>query len=171
MNRRLQIKLALALATFGLLMAALPPAAAEDSSDIESKSGFVIVEQNESAFTVFTGIPEDTGEEVLEDLRTRAAEHEKASLLGWEVFMSSIDELARSTMLRDDYPDTDSVAGLVCLLATQPGAPWGLTWNGGIALTYNDYQHARKTYETYTNDPEAYESIRRINALFCQVQR
>ena len=132
------------------------------SPDDDSASQFVVVDQMEPAFIVFTGIPKTIDREQFEKIKLQVSERETLRMLSWEQFLESVNDYARSVMLRNNYPDINIVDGLVCLVASKQGsgAPWGLTWNGGIALTRNDYQHARRTYESYKADPDSYKPIR-----------
>lgn len=127
-----------------------------------SASEFVVVDRSEPAFIVFTGLPKSLSKEQLQDIKQKVSSREQTlRILTWEQFLESVDRYARSVMLRNDYPNIRVVDGLVCLVASKQGAgaPWGLTWNGGIALTFNDYQHARRTYEAYKGNPTAYRPI------------
>ena len=135
---------------------------ARSGSNISSASHFVVINQSEPAFIVFTGIPKNIDEKKLEEIKLKVSSREKLKMLTWERFLESVNEYARSVMLRNDYPNIRIVDGLVCLVASKQGtgAPWGLTWNGGIALTFNDYQHARRTYESYKANPASYKPIR-----------
>ena len=128
--------------------------------DIEPNVRFVVVDQREPAFVVFTGIAKETNEEELEEIRSKIANLERVTMVTWDSFMATIDKYAQSVMLRNDYPDIHIMDGLVCLVASKQGsgAPWGLTWNGGIALTFNDYEHARRTFKSYKADPDSYKS-------------
>jgi len=119
----------------------------------------VIVDQRNPAFIVFTGIVKDTDDRKLEEIRLKISKQENVSILTWEQFTASVDRYARSTIERNDYPNSRVVDGLVCLVGRQPGTPWGLTWNGGIALTFNDYEHVKQRYESYTTNPSAYSPI------------
>ena len=132
------------------------------SHNIKSASQFVIIDQSEPAFIVFTGIPKNIDKKKLKEIRSKVSKLEKVSMLTWEQFLVSVNKYARSVVIRNDYPNTKIVDGLVCLVASKngSGAPWGLTWNSGIALTFNDYQHARKTYKLYKTNPTSYEPIR-----------
>lgn len=132
------------------------------SLDIKSASQFVVVDQSEPAFIVFTGIPKNIDKKKLKEISSMVSNQEKLSMLTWEQFLESVNEYAHSVIVRNDYPNTRVVDGLVCLVASErgSGAPWGLTWNGGIALTFNDYQHARRTYELYRTNPASYKPIR-----------
>lgn len=123
---------------------------------------FVVVDQGETAFTVFTGIPKNIDKDKIEKIKQKVSSRETLIILTWEQFLESVNEYARSVILRNDYPTIKIVDGLVCLVASKQGtgAPWGLTWNGGIALTFNDYQHARRTYKSYKANPTSYKPIR-----------
>lgn len=127
-----------------------------------SASQYVVVDQSEPAFVVFTGIPKTIDKAQFERIKAQVAGRETLTMLTWEQFVSSVNGYAQSVMLRDDYPDVNVVDGIVCLVASEngTGAPWGLSWNGGIALTFMDYQHVRRTYESYKADPDSYKPVR-----------
>lgn len=127
--------------------------------DFESGASFVLVDQHDPAFIVFTGIAKGTDERKLEEIRSKISNQQEVSMLTWEQFTASVDRHARSVIVRNDYPNSRAVDGLICLVGKQPGAPWGLAWNGGIALTFNDYQHVRRRYESYKTNPAAYRPI------------
>ena len=75
----------------------------------------------------------------------------------WAEFMSKARGLAHTTIVKHEYMKYGVVDGIACLIGKAPGAPWALTWNGGIALTSNDYRHAREIFLLYKEDPEKYE--------------
>ena len=129
---------------------------------IDSASNFVVVNQGENAFTVFTGIPKNIDKDELDRIKQKVSSRDTLIMLTWEQFLESVDEYARSVILINDYSSIRIVDGIVCLVASKrgTGAPWGLTWNGGIALTRNDYNHARRTYELFKVNPASYKPIR-----------
>ena len=133
-------------------------------SDIEifSSSEFVVIDRSETAFTIFTGIPKNIEKADFEGVKQKVSSQETLIMLTWEQFLESVNEYARAVILVNDYPNVRIVDGLVCLIASRQGsgAPWGLTWNGGIALTFNDYEHAQRTYESYKESPTSYRPIR-----------
>ena len=104
-------------------------------------------------------IPDNIGKDEFEGIKQKVSTRETLIMLPWEQFLESINEYALSVILVNDYPDIRIVDGIVCLVASRrgTGAPWGLTWNGGIALTRNDYNHAKRTYESYRASPAAYK--------------
>lgn len=128
----------------------------------DTSSQFVAIDQGEPAFIVFTGIPRNISDEDLGRIKRQIADRDTLTLLTWEQFLDAVVDYANNVILRDDYPDIETIEGLVCLVASPQGtgAPWGLTWNSGIALTFLDYQHARKTYKAYISNPSAYEPVR-----------
>lgn len=124
-----------------------------------SGASFVLVDQNDPAYIVFAGIPKDTDERKLEEIRSKISGHEKVSMVSWDQFTASVDRYVQSAVLINDYPNFQIVNGLICLLERTPGTPWGLTWNGGIALTRNDYEHAKRQYNSYKANPDEYKAI------------
>lgn len=132
------------------------------SKPMNTASTYVVVDQSEKAFTVFTGIPTRINKKQFESIKLKVSSRKTLTMLTWQRFLENVDRYAKSVMLRNDYPNSRVVDGIVCLVGSKKGsgAPWGLTWNGGIALTYNDYQHARKTYKSYMADPGSYKPIR-----------
>lgn len=129
---------------------------------VDSASNFVVVDQGEKAFTVFTGIPKNIDKNNLERIKQKVSGRDTLVMLSWEQFLESVNEYARLVILINDYPSTRIIDGIVCLVASKQGtgAPWGLTWNGGVALTRNDYNHARRTYELFKANPASYKPVR-----------
>lgn len=127
--------------------------------NFEPAASFVVIERYGAAYTVFYGIPKDIDKNKFDDIRSKIVDKENVQMLSWEEFIANVDGLAGSIIKRNDYPDSRVVDGLICLVGKQPGAPWGLTWNGGIALTRNDYQHAELRYKTYEMDPDLYQPL------------
>lgn len=59
-------------------------------------------------------------------------------------------------MKHQAYPDMDVLAQIAEFIAQMPGAPIGLTWDGGMAITANDYDAAEKRHAQYLADPERF---------------
>jgi hypothetical protein len=76
--------------------------------------------------------------------------------VSWFEFIDNAHKYANSTIVKHEYLKYRVADGIVCLVG-KTQAPWGLTWNGGIAFTYNDYKHAEETYNSYQEDPEKYK--------------
>ena len=70
------------------------------------------------------------------------------------------DQFVAAGQKRNDYPGIELTQGVLDLLQAYPSTPIGVTWNGGLAFTYNDYQHAKRMLEKFQQDPAAYEAER-----------
>jgi hypothetical protein len=104
----------------------------------------VMIETKEQAFTVFQPAVGMS----LDRLQRLVAEHNAADtvrIVAWADLPAAVQEEAAKVVRRDDFPGQPTIPGILCLLRKAP-APWGITWNGGIALTRNDYDYARRSY-------------------------
>ena len=116
----------------------------------------VVVDHSEGAYVVLIAVRRDTPEEELEELRSQVAQKEKVELVSWDEFLGERQRLLDSRILKDEYPGSKAVAGIIELLRRYARTPVGLSWNGGVAITFNDYEHAKRLYKAYLEDPEAY---------------
>ena len=62
----------------------------------------------------------------------------------------------RRWILHDSMPGMDAAARVVELALQEPGLPVGLTWDGGMAITANDYAAAERRLAAYRTDPQGY---------------
>ena len=113
----------------------------------------VIVDRSEPAYTVYVAVEEGTPAEELGQLRSRVAQSKDAELVTWTDFRTDRRKYIDSRILVDHYPDSKVARGILELLRRNASTPFGLTWNGGIAVTFNDYQHAKRSYEAHLSDP------------------
>jgi hypothetical protein len=122
-----------------------------------SGGDFVLIDRTEEAYTVYAGIPKNT----LGDITARLSNAPHGiALTTWEAFTQESDKYVKAQIVQDEYPESRTMAGVVELVRKFPGTPIGLTWNGGIAITSNDYQHAKRLYGQYKTDPASYERTR-----------
>lgn len=117
----------------------------------------VLIDGTEASYTVYAGIPKDKVDAVKVKLRDAPP---GARLVAWDDFVRGRDKYVTARIVKNEYPGSRAEEGVVALIRKYPGTPIGLAWNGGIAITYNDYQHARRTYEQYKEDPALYEKTR-----------
>ena len=59
-------------------------------------------------------------------------------------------------LLHEDQPEAGVAERVVALARQQPGMPVGLTWDGGMAITANDYTAAERRLAAYRADPQGY---------------
>ena len=100
--------------------------------------------------TSFIAIPKDTPEEKIKEMPSKipAGGH----MVDWASFVGDLKRHVKDRMLKDEYQDYQTVDGLIALLQRYPGTPFGLTWNGGLAITYGDHRYAERTYQRYLKD-------------------
>lgn len=120
----------------------------------------VAIDRSEKAYTVFLAVAKDASEEQLEQLRSRAAQDEAVELVTWAEFRQNRTKYLNSRIVHDDYPESRVVDGIIELLRRYASTPFGLTWNGGVALTFNDYEHAKRIYKKYLSNPDEYAATR-----------
>lgn len=134
-------------------------------SDESSQTAFVIIHRGNPAYLWFEGVPKGTSAGDLQRARTYVATTAGASIVSWAEFRELLPGIIAEIGRVNDYPDYNIQEGLACLIGKAHG-PWGLTWNGGIALTYMDYTHAEERFEAYKHAPQNYSPIenRRLDA-------
>lgn len=120
----------------------------------------VVVDQRDPSYTVFMPLAKDTPAEKLQKIKQKVASDDRTALVSWENFVKNATDYGKQTIKVNDYPNIDTVDGLTCLLGKKvaKNGMWGLTWNGGIALMYRDYERARKSYKKYLLDPSSHQA-------------
>lgn len=113
-------------------------------------SDVVLIDHMEKAYTVYAGLPLDRAEAAKSKLEGKPVE-----MVPFEKFAENQKKIIGDRIVRNDYPGSRAEEGIVALIDKYPGTPFGVTWNGGIALTRNDYQVAKKAYEAF-NSPEGF---------------
>lgn len=110
----------------------------------------VFVDQTQAYYTVYAGIPD----EKLAETRARLTKAPPGvELIPLGTFKQNLDRYINSRILRDDYPGSETAAGILALVQKFPEKPIGLTWNGGIAISFNDFRYAKRLYARYNADP------------------
>lgn len=117
----------------------------------------VLLGTEEPAYTVYVRIPAAKVGAIRAQIANAPG---KASLVSWAAFTQNPDAHIKGRIVKDEYPGFRVPAGIVELLRKYPGNPIGLTWNGGVAITQNDYNYAMRLYENYKANPAAYERTR-----------
>lgn len=115
----------------------------------------VVVDASQPAYTVFTAVPRELSRTEQQELQAQTEFHKGVELMPWPSFLGRRHEIFDTVIAQDDYPGSQVRVGILELLERYPGVPFGLTWNGGVAFTFQDYQYARKTHELFVADPSA----------------
>ncbi|UCF98162.1 MAG: hypothetical protein JSV89_01180 [Spirochaetaceae bacterium] len=126
---------------------------ADAVEDLPSESAYVAIDQSESSYLIFYGIP---NEKALETLKAGIETDVDVDILSWSEFVPMSSEIVDAFVIHDDYEHPYLVPGILALLRTYTQMEIGLTWNNGIAITRGDFIYAEKYYESFKNDPEEY---------------
>jgi hypothetical protein len=107
----------------------------------------VIVDPSRGYATVFISLAEGDSPKAL-------LEQEGAFNVGWSEFKAHPEKYITAYIRRNDEPGVDVSAGLLLLLKENPGQRFGLTWNGSLAFSSEDFRFAEGSYRQYRDDPE-----------------
>jgi hypothetical protein len=119
----------------------------------------VFIDARDPAFLVVQGVAADTPAEALREM-TGYATLEGVSLVGWEAFRQNAQELIGPHIVKDEYPGSALVPSVVALVKTYPGRSFAVTWNGGLAVSFQDFQYAVESRKAFNDDADAYERNR-----------
>ncbi len=161
MNKQLIWSITLLVVTLILACGGGPTTTTSPKVPDLDKLSFVLVAKQEAAYTVYVGIPKDIAQEDLAEIRVKASAEEGMDIISWQDFKQDIDQHVTARIVKDEYEDSQVVKGITELIQKHPGGPFGLTWNGGVAITFNDYQHTEKIYQQYQDNPDEYEQNRK----------
>ena len=118
--------------------------------------GHVVLDRRERAYVIVQGLPLDIPEGQLAKVREEAAADEAVELIDWEDFKPKACSLLMKAIRHDEYGMKQLLGDFLHKIQNRATTPVGLTWNGGIAMTFSDYRHTEKTFQEYESDPEAY---------------
>lgn len=149
-------KLAVAAVTFVCVCAAAPGvwvgAWAADPVD-------VFVDARDPAFIVLQGVAADAPEQARREMAGYAT-LENVSLIPWDAFRTNALDYIAPYIVKDDYAQSSTILGVVALIKAFPGRPFAVTWNGGLAVSFQDYQYAVDTHRTFLADADVWEQTR-----------
>ena len=107
-------------------------------------SDVVLIDRTEKAYTVYAGLPLDRAEDAKSKLEGKPIE-----MVPFQQFAGALKKFIGDRIVRNDYPEDKTEEGIAALIKKYPGTPFGVTWNGGIAFTRNDYQAAKNAFESF----------------------
>lgn len=120
------------------------------TSLVNAASDMVLIDFSEKAYTVYAGLPRDKAEAAKAKL-----EGKPVDMLTFDAFQANPGRTIDLRVIRNDYATDRTAEGISELIKKYPGTPFGVTWNGGIAFTRNDYQAAKNTFEAF-NSPTGF---------------
>ncbi|GAK53246.1 hypothetical protein U14_04511 [Candidatus Moduliflexus flocculans] len=123
-------------------------AAQADAPPIE----LVMIDARQPAYTVLIGIPRENVEQV-----KKQPKEDGLTILSWKAFETDAETLIGKGISNNEYPEIPLAKGILALLKLYPAMPFGVTWNGGVAVTYSDYKHAEKLYDLHQKSADEYE--------------
>ncbi|PHS78324.1 MAG: hypothetical protein COB59_07680 [Rhodospirillaceae bacterium] len=118
----------------------------------------VFIDARDPAYVVIQGVSSDTPQIAWQEMESYA-QLDKIQMMSWLIFRKDARNILSPYVKRNDYPNTQVLMGVLTLLKKYPGRPFAVTWNGGFAASFWDYQHAAGTLETFRNDPKGYKPL------------
>lgn len=112
----------------------------------------VVVDTSNKAFVIYYGVMKNELDAIKSRMKEIGDKAKDLEIVFMEDFKKGLSHYVNQKIIRNDYPEYDVALGILRLI--QGGlseAGLGLTWNGGIAFTYNDFRHAEKLYNEYQN--------------------
>jgi hypothetical protein len=136
---------------------ATTPEPAKKTAPAPVAAGSVVIDRSEVAYTVFTRLPEEASAADIEKIQAWLAKHPDSEAVEWASFKEHAQDYVGPRILKNDYADCDVPRRLAQMLGRRSaaGAPLGVTWNGGVALTYNDYERAKALHAAWLADPKS----------------
>lgn len=120
----------------------------------------VFIDARQPAYVVYQGVAEDTPQIARQEMAGYAA-LDGVSLVAWAEFSANVQDYIATGVVKNEYAGGRTALGLLAMLKAKPGRPVAITWNGGIATTFFDFQHAVEVYEAYLENAVGYENSRR----------
>lgn len=149
---------------YGLLLASLlfscgtPRHTSKFPADIENwtKPEYILFDTSDPAYCHMIAV-----EKLDEFLNMNAGREEeiKKLIIPWNEFYENRQSYLKDCQIRNDYPEYNLVNEAAKILVSNDGIMFSITWNGGIAVTYMDHEHARETYAIYNQDPANYSRL------------
>jgi len=115
----------------------------------------VFIDARDPAYVVVQGVESNTPQEAWTEMEGYA-QLPNVQLMAWLTFRKNARAILAPFVIRDDYPKAQTLMGVLALVKKYPGRPFAVTWNGGVAVSFWDYQHAAQTFQRFHDDPAGY---------------
>jgi len=126
---------------------------------------YVLIDRSDPSYTCFASIPEPSAEKMAQ-IKAEIAKDKVSEIMTVEEFEKNADTIVKSAVVRDDYPGSGTVSGIVEFTRKYVGTPIGLTFNGGIAFTRMDYTYTKKIFAAFKEGPDSYAAQRKTDPKF-----
>ena len=124
------------------------------SAPVLAEPAYVIIDASKPHVTVYSSVKQALPGADFAKIKAAINSQTGASMETWESFKNNLSQHVSARIRKNDYPELPTREGLLAFLDKYDGVPIGLTWNGGIAFTYNDYMHTKRTYRAYLEEPD-----------------
>ena len=130
------------------------PSPATESVATPAAPQYVTINTKRPAFVVYSALAADVPAAELSAARQQAQTDEQIDLVAWQAFVAAPAEQIGQRIVRNDYPEINIEQSIIELLQRYPGKPFGVTWNGGLAVTASEFKYAQSTLAQYRGDPK-----------------
>jgi len=123
----------------------------------------VFIDARQPAYVVYQGVSENTSPTARQEM-VGYASLDGVSLVPWARFRDNVNAYIAVGIVKNEYPGARTALGILAVLKAHPGRPVAITWNGGVASSFFDFQHAVEAYEDYRENSVGYENSRNQSA-------
>lgn len=121
--------------------------------------GMVVIDTSNPAYTVVIVVPKSSKGEIE---KFAAKEASTFTYVAVDEFNAQPKKYLDGRVLVHSYPEGDFYKRFATLVTQYPANPFGLAFNGGIAITHNDYVHTERMYSVWTKDKQLYNEIQTL---------
>lgn len=119
----------------------------------------IFIDARQPAYVVYQSVAADAPQAARDEMAGYAG-LSGVTLVPWDVFRENVDRYIAAGMRINEYPQQRIALGILAVLKAHPGRPVAITWNGGIATSFFDFQHAVQAFEDFQENPVEYERKR-----------
>lgn len=116
----------------------------------------VFIDARQPAYVTYQALSVDTPAIARQEM-LGYANLDGVTLVTWDLFRDNVDKFIASGIRINEYPKNKTALGILAMLKAKPGRPVSITWNGGIATSFFDFQLAVETFEAFQENPVQYE--------------
>jgi len=123
----------------------------------------VFIDAREPAYVIYQGVSIDASPAARQEMVGYTG-LEGVSMVTWAQFRRNVQNYVAAAIVKNEYPAKRTAPGLLAVLKAYPGRPVAVTWNGGMATSFFDFQHAVEVFADFQENASRYEQNRLDNA-------